>query len=396
MNGFDPPRPKSRSSTILLMVIFGVGILVGFSVADVRRRQTGSVGDELEGERLIRETLEAINADFVNAPMNRQSIIRGAAEGIVRSLGDEYSFYLNPDEAQSFEADLNGKFDGIGAELGVKDERIVVIAPLAESPAAKAGLLAGDTIVSVDNVSTDGQTLGQVVQRIRGPSGSVVKLRINRQSEPQELSITRDTITVESLRLTFETIDQSLVAVITLSSFTESTDQEFSDALHEITLRQPRAVLLDVRNNPGGFLSSAVTVVDAFVSDGSILIEEYSGGNRRPVNADQNAPLGSTPVGVLVNGGTASASEIVAAALRERRQAPIYGQQTFGKGTVQELKDLHDGSVVKLTVARWLTPSGQSIDRVGITPTREIPSDSVEADDDRQRQQALEALVESL
>ncbi|MBI4090052.1 MAG: S41 family peptidase, partial [Candidatus Kerfeldbacteria bacterium] len=338
----------------------------------------------------LSRTWELIQSRFVNRPVESTQLVRGAIEGMVNGLGDPYSFYLDPDEATAFDEEINGKFEGIGAELGLKDGRIVIIAPLPETPAERAGLRAQDAIVLIDGTPTESMSLEQAVSRIRGPDGTNVTLTLSRGDQPLTVTIRRQRIQVKSVRLDYRTANSRTVGLVTISSFTQSSAQEFEAVVQDLLVKQPAGLVLDLRNNTGGYLDAAVDVADAFLRDGTIVIEDFGDGQQDRTLADPEAPLESYRLAVLINGGTASAAEILAGALSERRQAPLVGERSFGKGSVQEIQDLPDRSTVKLTVAHWLTPNGRSIDGVGIDPTEPVASSTNPGDEvDQQLDRAL-------
>lgn len=386
-----------------MVVVFIVGIAVGSVVSSDIGRQTAieSAIHRITGITsktdldIFVQAWNLIQSRSVKRPIDTATLVQGATEGLVHSLDDPYSYYLNPDDAQAFDDELNGQFDGIGAELGQKNDKIVVIAPMSGTPAEKEGLRAGDVIKKIDDVSTDGMTLDTAVQHIRGPEGTTVALTIARNDEPDRTVIlTRSKIQLKSVSLSYRTSHDASIAVIAISSFTQTTGNECDQAIHDITLRQPKGIVVDVRNNSGGYLDAAVKVADAFIENGPVVIEDFGNGQRDVTNADGTAPLSQYPVVVLINGGTASAAEILAGALEDRMTAVTIGEQSFGKGSVQELETLDDGSTLKLTVAHWLTANGRSIDGTGLTPS--IPVALTESDVAAQRDPQMDAALDAL
>ncbi len=389
---------------IVVLAVFVVGVATGTmlttdfgrptTVETALRKLTG-IRSSTDLDVFVR-TWNLIGSTYVKRPIDTSTLVQGATEGLVRSLGDPYSYYLSPSDAQTFDEELNGTFDGIGAELGQKDDKIVVIAPLSGTPAEKADLRALDVIREIDGTPTDGMTLESAVRRIRGPEGSKVTLTIERGTETaREVILTRSKILLKSVTLAYQTEADSTVAVVTISSFTQTTRNEFDQAVRDITLRQPQGIIIDLRNNSGGYLDAAVDVADAFIEEGPIVIEDFGNGKKETTNADGSSTLSQYPVKVLINGGTASAAEILAGALEDRLKVETIGEKSFGKGSVQSLETLGDGSTLKLSVAHWLTANGRSIDGAGLAPTTVIPL--TEADfssgKDPQMQRALEALT---
>lgn len=326
-----------------------------------------------------------------------QEKIEGAIAGLVRSYGDPYTIYMPPEEAASFEEDISGNFSGVGMEVGIRDDILTVIAPLPQSPAEKAGILAGDLILRINDESTEGMSVDEAVRRIRGEQGTEVTLTILREgeSEYRTLTIVRDTITIP----TSKTEVRDDVFIITLYSFNAISEAEMQNALRSFIKSGKKKLILDLRGNPGGYLESAVYIGSYFLPLGKTIVRESFGGDS---DEEVYRSLGReiqnfTPkeLVVLVDGGSASASEILAGALKEHGVATIIGTKTFGKGSVQELVELDRGSSLKVTVARWLTPQGISISEGGLAPDIEVdrtPEDR-EAGRDPQLDKALEFLA---
>lgn len=308
--------------------------------------------------------------------------IQGAIEGLVDAYDDPYTVYLPPADTVAFTADISGEFSGVGMEVGRRDNLITIIAPLPETPAEQAGLLAGDVIVRIDDVSAEGMRIDEAVQLIRGEKGTVVTLTIYRDGEGEfiEIPVTRDTIAIPTVRT--EQIDE--VFIIALYSFNAIAEQKVIEALYEFSQTDATKLVLDVRGNPGGFLESAVAISSLFVPSGKVIVQEsFVDESKNDVFRSRGRQVGTfnpDNLVVLVDGGSASASEILAGALKDHGVATVIGAQTFGKGSVQELVELADGSSLKVTIARWLTPNGTSISSGGLTPDIRIgrtPADRV-------------------
>jgi carboxyl-terminal processing protease len=299
-----------------------------------------------------------------------QDRLHGAIQGLVRSYGDPYTVFLPPSDAYMFEEDISGNFGGVGMEVGLRDDLVTVIAPLPNTPASKAGIVSQDVIVEIDGTSTDGMSIDEAVRLIRGEPGTTVDLRIYREGEMEFLDITivRENIAIP----TIETKEEKGVFIITLYSFNAIAQREMIEALEEYAEGDSRKLVLDLRGNPGGFLQSAVAIASYFLPQGKIVVQENFGeGLQEEIYRSQGRTLGEyapEEMLVLVDGGSASASEILAGALQEHGVAKLMGEQTFGKGSVQELVSLEDGSSLKVTVARWFTPNGVSISEGGLTP----------------------------
>ncbi|MFA6271475.1 MAG: S41 family peptidase [Patescibacteria group bacterium] len=391
---------------LLLVITFMGGMVVGaWKINGVAISQVGDVvvnkfANDPETKQIdfdiFWETWKTLQNKYYARPVSESDLFYGALAGMSASVGDPYTVFFDPEISKDFTAQINGTFDGIGIEIGIKDEKLVVIAPLPETPAAKAGIVAGDHIASINGNDTTGMTLDAAVTMIRGEKGTSVDLGIIKEGSEEvvNLSIIRDTIVVESVH--WEMLDGN-IAHLVLSDFNENTDAGFEKAIREITLAQPKGIIFDLRNNPGGFLTTAVNVAGYFIpKDGVVLIEDFGNGNKHEYTVENGDNFVDYTMVVLVNGGTASASEIVAGAIQDHKVATVLGEQSFGKGTVQELKEFADGSSLKITVAQWLTPDGRSINKAGITPDVIVENTQadVEAGIDAQLNQAVKILTE--
>jgi len=342
------------------------------------------------------EALATVREKYVDpAKIDATKIAGGVIRGMVASLGDQYSSYLSAEESTDFDTDLAGELNGIGAELTLKNELVTVISPIKGSPASSAGLLPEDVILKVNDEDIQGQDLNSVVKKIRGPEGTKVKLTILRSgsSELLEKEIERRHIVVESVTLKLE----NKVAILEVKQFGDRTEAEFEKNLRDALAKSPRGIILDLRFNPGGYLETAVKMASAFIKEGKVVIQE----ERAPKVTSKfvtGKVMTDLPIVVLINKGSASAAEIVAGALQDHGRAVIVGEQSFGKGTVQELIPLADGANLRLTVAKWLTPNGRDIGKKGITPDVEIkrtPEDFA-AEKDPQLEAAMKILTGEL
>lgn len=300
--------------------------------------------------------------------------IHGAIQGLVNSYGDSYSVYMPPADAETFGEDISGNFSGVGMEVGMRNGFITIISPLPDTPAENAGILAGDVIAEIDGESTEDMTVDSAVKRIRGEQGTEVVLQIAREGEMAllEIPIVRDKITIP----TIETEQREDIFIISLYSFNALAEARMQEALREFVSSDAEKLVLDLRGNPGGYLQSAIGISSYFLPTGKVVVKE-SFGDGRPdqLFRSQGRVIGDfDPENfvVLVDGGSASASEIVAGALAEHDVATLLGSQTFGKGSVQELIGLDGGASLKVTVARWLTPNGTSISNGGLEPEIEV------------------------
>lgn len=307
----------------------------------------------------------------------------GAIKGMVSSLEDPYTFFLTPEENQQSKDDLGGKFEGIGAELGMEAEQIIIVAPLKNSPAQAAGLRAGDIILEVDGAKTINWTLQKAVSKIRGKRGTEVVLGIYRPETEEELDIKiiRDTIKVDSVELEYE--DE--VAILRLNRFGDNTNDQWDKAVSEISGKyqdgEIKAMVLDLRDNPGGYLAGSIYIAGEFLPRGSeVVTQQSTDGNDEVYKVDRDGKLLEIPLATLINKGSASASEIVSGALQHYKRTKIIGEQSFGKGSVQEAIDLEDGAGLHVTVAKWILPNGKWINSTGIKPDitvkNEIPQGS--------------------
>lgn len=322
-----------------------------------------------------------------------QKMVYGAISGMVEALGDPYTVFLPPQENAHVKQQLSGRFEGIGAQLGIKDKRIVIIAPLANSPAQRAGIKSGDFILKVDGADTSKWSLYEAVAKIRGPKGTTVTLTILHEGEdkPQDLQIVRDTILVKSVE---GKIDKN-VAHIKLSQFGDETQSEWlitvNDLAKKIKENEVRGLVLDLRDNSGGYLNGAIFIASEFLEKGVVVIQEKGTGERQEFQVSRRGQFAKIPMAVLINKGSASASEIVAGALRDNKRAKIIGENSFGKGTIQEAQDLGEGAGLHITVARWLTPSGTWVNGKGLAPDI-----VVEKGEDPTRDPQLERAIEEL
>ncbi len=326
-----------------------------------------------------------------------RELIFGAIRGMVAAVGDPYTVFLPPDESESFLDDLAGKFDGIGAEIAIRNGRLTIVSPIEESPAEKAGLNPKDWILAIDKKSSDGMSLSEATSRIRGKAGTTVTLSVlsNGGQEPREVKITRATIIVESVRLSYaNTASGKKVAHIKIVQFGPDTAKRLKQIADELQAANAQAIIVDVRNNPGGYLDAAIDVTSLFIKEEVIVRELKKGGLEQVLNRTLSAKLATQPLIILVNGGSASASEILAGAAQDYARGKVIGEQTFGKGSVQDLEKMKGGSSLRVTVARWLTPKGREIDKEGIMPDILVKrsEEDIDADRDPQLERALEVL----
>jgi carboxyl-terminal processing protease len=357
---------------------------------------------------------EKIQTDYYDkAKIDPQKMLNGAISGMVGSLDDPFTLYLPPTQNDNFKQGMAGQFTGIGAELGTKDKQVIVIAPLNGSPAQKAGIKAGDGILTVDGASTAGWSLSQTVEKIRGPKGTPVTLTIAHrdQTGTKEIKIVRDVITVKSVSAWVKNVkdidsikldkkfNNSKVAYVSLSQFGDNTNAEWLSAINQLSLdinkeNDVKGVVFDLRNNPGGYLTDAVFIASEFLNEGATVVLEDDKNGRTTLKANRRGLLTSIPVVVLINKGSASASEIVAGALRDNNRAKLYGETSFGKGTVQQAEDLGSGAGLHVTIAKWLTPNEIWVNGKGLIPDVSVALDSKNPDIDTQLGKAVLELVQ--
>ncbi len=348
--------------------------------------------------------------------LDTEKLVNGAISGMVESLGDPYTVYLPPKQNKDFKEGLGTQeFSGIGAELGMKDKQVIVVAPLDGLPAQKAGILAGDAILKVDNQSTEGWTIAQAVEKIRGPKGTKVALSILHKGDekPVTVEIIRDTILVKSVvgwvkqikdinTIKKNAIDSEKqndsVMYVRISQFGDETNQEWLSLINKLLLQRDKngktkGIIVDVRNNPGGYLTDATYIASEFIRDGAVVMQENANGERTNFPVSRKGLLTDLPVVVLINKGSASASEIVAGAIRDRRSGILIGETSFGKGTIQQAEDLGAGSGVHITIAKWLTPNGIWVHEKGLKPDIEVKVDEKDTSHDAVLEKAVEELV---
>ena len=336
---------------------------------------------------------QGIQSSYLRAgEVKNKDLIYGAASGLVASLKDPYSVFMTPDDSKRFSEDLNGNFGGIGAEIGIKNDQLIVIAPLKNSPAERSGMMSGDKILEINASSTAGVAINDAVKMIRGPRGTSVNFTIGRsgREKPLRLSVMRDTISVPVLEWKME---KGNIAHIRFYTFSENSANLMRGALLEAKAAGAKGVALDMRNNPGGYLDAAVDIAGYFLDPGNtVVFEEFRNGKRDSFQSRGTPVAKGMPVVILLNAGSASASEILAGALKDDRGVKIVGEKSFGKGTVQDLTTLKDGSELKLTIAHWILPKGTQIDKNGILPDIAVKA----TDDDRakKRDPQLEKALE--
>jgi carboxyl-terminal processing protease len=338
---------------------------------------------------------QLIQTRYYDQPVDNDLLAEGAINGMLAVLGDTNTRYLSPADEVAARESMSGEFQGIGAEVASVDGAIVIVSPLEGSPAEQAGLRPGDILRQADGVTLDGLDVFDAARLVRGPAGTAVSLLIERNGEQFTLEVERALIELKSVRS--EILPDNL-AYVRLNRFGERSDQEMAEALEEVMAANPAGLILDLRRNPGGSLTTAVSIADQFLSKGIILREQFGGGSERLYESTDRGLAEDVPLVVLIDEGSASASEVLAGAVRDAGRGALIGQTTFGKGTVQTWQGLSNGGGVRLTIARWLTPDSDWVHERGLDPDFFIPlpelqEDAPEEPQDTQLQAAIDYLT---
>lgn len=400
---YGPPEtssaPRYLGLFIVVALVFGLGWNAGVKHAQAEPDQENRVNNangtaENVNMSLFWEAWGTLTGNYVDPQsLVTQEMVYGAIKGMVAAVGDPYTVFMTPKENREFQESLEGHLDGIGAELTLKNGLLTVISPLKNSPAQKAGLQPEDVIFLIDDESTEEMTLEQAVLKIRGQKGTKVKLTVLRKnvSDPIELEITRQTININSIDWNMD----GDIAVIGINQFGDTTKAEFDKAVSEILLKNPKGVVLDLRYNGGGYLDGAVDITSEFLEKEKVVtIKKRNPEEDEVIYVNGQARMANLPLVVLINRGSASASEIVAGAIQDHKRGQLVGEKSFGKGTVQTVENLTGGSSLRVTIAKWFTPNDQNINETGIAPdiAVERSSEDFEASRDPQLEKALEIL----
>jgi carboxyl-terminal processing protease len=393
---------------VILLAFFSSGYLLGVRgyKADVRSITDVKVTREVPANHkdvsfsLFWKVWDTMASSYYDkTKLLSGQMVYGAIQGMVAAVGDPYTVFLPPSENKVIQEDLNGNFQGVGIQIGFKGKQLAVIAPLPGTPAEKAGIKAGDYIIGIkdDKKGVDRGTVGialdEAVQIIRGPKGTKVTLALLRDgsNDPIVVDIAREDILVPSVVLSYVG-DQKEIAHLKLLKFGGETEGEWNKAVSDILAKKPKGIVLDLRNNPGGYLQGAVDIAGDFLKPGSVaVLEEHTGEKRIEYKTDRLPKLASFPLILLVNKGSASASEILSGALREQLKTKLVGDTTFGKGTIQEPKELEEGAGLHITIAKWLTPKGVWVNEKGLDPDVKIEDDP-KTTVDEQLQKAIDLL----
>ncbi len=399
MKKFLKKALKNYPLIILFLWVFGFGVFVGqnwqvkregFNISISSKETPKNLGVDFS---LFWDVWERVNKDYIHKDkIDPQKLLYGAISGMVAALGDPYTIFLDPETNKEFETNLSGVYEGVGIQIGFRNKKLVVIAPLEGTPAKEAGVRAGDQIIKIGDKDAFDLTLPEAVKLIRGESGTEVKITFTRKGEEDfELTLRRARIEVKSV--TWEKKDD--VAIIKLTRFSDTTNSEWESTVAEISLSSIKKIILDLRNNPGGHLNGAVDITGEFVKAGTtIVFQEDANGNRVSLKSRKDGALTGYSVVVLINKGSASASEIVAGALRDILGVKLVGETSFGKGSVQERENLPFGSGLHITKSKWLTPNGTWVNDAGLEPDFkiELTEKDEEAGLDPQLNKAIELL----
>lgn len=393
--------------TVLALLLF---FLFGWKFAEYNLANQKIIIETEDGPRLIEaydnpqhvnlnlfwEVWEKLEFSYLDhqKTTDDQDLIYGSIKGLTDALDDPYTVFMTPEETKQFDDNLNNHLEGIGAELTVEEGLLVVLSPLKNSPAEAAGLLPGDIIYQIDGDPTSDLTLYDAIMKIRGEKGTSVILTIIRIDEdmPFDVTIKRETIEIDSV--VYELLDGE-IGYVEINQFSETTGEEFDEAVNQILLDDPKGLIVDLRFNGGGFLDISVDILSELIDNEKIAVQIATkhAKENEIVAVWDDARLPEIPLVMLVNFGSASASEIMAGAVQDHKRGLIIGEQTYGKGSVQELQYFNDGSSLRLTVAKWLTPNGRDIDKVGITPDRIVEFDyAAEPQVDNQLEEAMDYL----
>ena len=392
---FQLPRFTLWSFLFLLVLALASAVMMAVACAtfSVGSSEPESVAELPPEFSKLAEVWDLLQREHIDpSGIDPQAAANGAIRGMMDSIDDPHASYLDSDQYSMMRQDIRGYFEGIGAEVGVRNGLITIIAPIPDTPAEEAGVRPGDVIMEVDGESTAGLELFEVINLIRGQQGTSVRLlvRRDRTGETEELEIIRGVIPLESVRLTMLV---GRIGHLRITSFSGTSKEELLKALERFERSRGLGLVVDIRNNPGGLVSSVVEVTSQFVGEGLVLYQLDGQGNRRDWNAEPGGLALEVPMVVLMNNGSASASEVFAGAIMHHGRAKTIGVTTYGKGSVNNLWPLTDGSAVNFTIARWYTPSGKLIEGEGVTPDMILEA-SEDDSDDLQLDLAIDTLTE--
>ncbi|HBB02841.1 TPA: hypothetical protein DCZ16_03545 [Candidatus Peregrinibacteria bacterium] len=374
-------RMKQKTLFFILPIIIIFSFLVGWEASALTNKQmapaaqdsSATISKHTADLSLFWDIWDLVSEKFIDEKMVvNKNMVYGAIKGLTSSLEDPYTVFLTPDETKDFNLNLNGDLEGIGAELTIHDQTLTVVTVLKNSPAENASLRSSDIIYKIDNKISSEMTLFDAIKRIRGKAGTVVNLVILRKNAPEPIimTITRANIEIDSISYKDK---GNGIFHISINHFSDRTTDELNEAINQILMKDPKGLILDVRSNGGGYLDIAVEILSEFIKGKKSVVYIKKRDNKSdPIQTDDSARLPEIPLVVLMNGGSASASEIVAGAIQDLKRGILIGEKSFGKGSVQEYQQFADGSSLRVTIAKWLTPDQKNIDETGIKPDIEI------------------------
>lgn len=392
-------RHMKISSKIVCLVFILISFVSGFYYHEYlfQERYKRAYSDENIDLSILKKTLDQIYLNYIDpSQIDLEKMTYGATAGMVNALGDPYTEFFDPEGATSIQESISGKFEGIGLQIGIRDEQLTAIAPIKGTPADRSGIRPGDKIIFVDGKPTSNLSVNEAVDIIRGPKGTKVVLTILRDGKNFDVEIIRDVINVPTVEL--EMLEND-IALLGLYHFSNSTNQEFRKAVFEIINSNAKGIILDLRSNPGGLVNQAIDVSGWLLNRNDlVMIEKGKDGIEKEFRANGSGDLTSYPTIILINEGTASASEILAGALKDNRDMVIIGEKSFGKGTVQKLINIYNNSMLKVTIAEWLTPNRNIINNNGITPDIEVELtlEDYEQQKDPQLEKAIEEIIKKI
>ncbi len=385
---------------IILGIIFVVALFMGgyafgqspYAPIDMTGTMDADSIETGEAFNPFWETLELIHEEYFEQPLDDDALAKGAIDGMLATLGDPNTRYLPPEQEHAAREAMEGNLEGIGAEVSSVDGAIVIVAPYEGSPAESAGILPGDILREADGTPLTGLHPSEAASLVRGPAGTPVLLVVERDGELFEVEVIRGVIKIPSVR---GELFEDGIAYVRLSRFANDTNQELADIIEELLIDDPQGIILDLRGNPGGNLTTAIDVADHFLDQGTILVERFGNGEEIEFESDEKGDAQELPLVVLINQGSASASEVVAGAIQDRERGILIGATSFGKGTVQVWKSLSNDGGIRITIARWLTPNGEWVHEEGLEPDYfvSLPEAEEEAFSDTQLQAAIDFIL---
>lgn len=397
-------NPTPSNKIVVYIIIAFLSFIFGWQattlgwLGNVSDGETEIVSGEARADMgLFWQIWDELNLKYVDENVvSDDDKIYGAIKGLVEAYADPYTVFMTPEESKQFSDNIEGVLEGIGAELSVEEKMLVIVSPLKNSPAEKAGLRPGDTILKINDEIAADLSLFDAIMKIRGEKGTTVKLTILREGvdDPFDVSIVRDSIDIESV--TVEKLPNG-ITYLSVNQFNDKTNEQFSKAISEMILARPKGIIIDLRFNGGGYLDTAVEMLSYILPAGEEAVTiKVRGKADEVMNTNGNPKILDVPLVVLVNEGSASASEIVAGAVQDHKRGVVMGTKTFGKGSVQEVESFSDGSSIRLTIARWFTPKDRNVDKVGLTPdvVVEIKKEDIEKKFDAQKEEAIKYLRE--